>query len=78
MDRDKHPRNLPIPDPKTMTILLSESRRTLGAEELLGAALRDTVGERELEVLGDELLDVRPPDVLSLLELDDAENLRRS
>ena len=58
-----------------MTIPLSESRRALGAEELLGAVARDTVGEGELEVLGDELLDVRPLDVLGLLELDDAENL---
>ena len=35
------------------------------------------MGERELEVLGDELLDVGPLDVLGLLELDDAENLGR-
>jgi hypothetical protein len=34
------------------------------------------VGEGELEVLGYELLDVRALDVLGLLELDDAENLR--
>ena len=66
-----------IPARKTMTIPLSESRRTLGAEELLRAGARDTVGERELEVLGDELLNVGPLDVLGLLELDDAENLRR-
>ena len=35
------------------------------------------MGEGELEVLGDKLLDVRPLDVLGLLELGDAENLRR-
>lgn len=33
------------------------------------------MGERELEVLGDELADVRALDVLGLLELDDAEDL---
>jgi len=34
------------------------------------------VGERELEVLGDELADVGALDVLGLLELDDAEDLQ--
>lgn len=80
MDRNKHPRNLPnLPSlsPKQWQIPLSESRRALGAEELLGVVLRDAVGEGELEVLDEELLDVRPLDVLGLLELDDAENLRR-
>jgi hypothetical protein len=33
------------------------------------------VGERELQVLGDELLDVGALDILVLLQLDDAENL---
>jgi hypothetical protein len=33
------------------------------------------VGERERQLLGDELLDVRPLDVLSLLELNNAEDL---
>jgi hypothetical protein len=33
------------------------------------------VGERELEVLGDQLLDVRALDVLVLLQLDNAEDL---
>lgn len=59
-----------------MTIPLSESRRTLGTEQLLGAVLRDTVREGELEVLGEKLLDVGPLDILGLLELNDAENLR--
>lgn len=36
------------------------------------------MGEREGEVLGDELLDVGALDVLSLLDLDDAENLKFS
>jgi len=34
------------------------------------------VGERELEVLGYELLDVLPLDVLGLLDLDNTENLK--
>jgi hypothetical protein len=33
------------------------------------------VRQRELEALGDELLDVRPPQVLGLLELDQLEDL---
>jgi len=33
------------------------------------------VGQREAEVLGDELLDVRPLDVGTLLQLDDLEDL---
>ena len=33
------------------------------------------MGEREGEILRDQLLDVRTLDVLSLLELDDFENL---
>jgi hypothetical protein len=54
---------------------LSESRGSLGAEDLAGADLADAVGERELQVLGDQLADVRALDVLALLDLDDAENL---
>ena len=41
------------------------------------ARLGDAVGERELEVLGDELADVGALDVLGLLELDNAEDLIR-
>lgn len=33
------------------------------------------MGEREAEVFGEELADVRALDILGLLELDDAENL---
>lgn len=33
------------------------------------------MGEREAEVLGDELADVRALDVLGLLDLDDTEDL---
>lgn len=35
----------------------------------------DTVRKGELEALGEELLDVRPPDVGGLLDLDDLEDL---
>jgi hypothetical protein len=56
---------------------LSESRGSLGAEDLAGADLADAVGERELQVLGDQLADVRALDVLALLDLDDAENVDR-
>lgn len=35
----------------------------------------EAVGERELQALGGELLDVRALDVVGLLELDDAEDL---
>lgn len=33
------------------------------------------MGERELQVLGDELLDVGALDIIGLLQLDDAEDL---
>jgi len=35
------------------------------------------VGERELEVLGQELLDVRAADALVVLDFNNAEDLRR-
>jgi hypothetical protein len=35
------------------------------------------VGQRELEVLDEELLEVRSADVVGLLELNDLEDLRR-
>lgn len=42
-------------------------------EDLLGG--RETVGQGELEVLGQELLDVGATDVGGLLNLDDLEDL---
>ena len=54
---------------------LVESRRPLGAEDLLGGGLVDAVGQGELEVLGEELLDVGAADVVSLLDLDDLQDL---
>ena len=40
------------------------------------ADLGDTVGEGELELRDEELLDVWAADVITLLDLDDAEDLR--
>lgn len=57
------------------TTNLCECGGTGGAEDLLVADTGDTVGERERETLGDELLDVRALDVFGLLNLDNAENL---
>jgi hypothetical protein len=42
---------------------------------LLGGDSGSTVGKREFEVLGKELLDVGTADGIGLLNLDDAENL---
>ena len=42
------------------------------------ADLRDAVRERELEVGGEQLLDVRPAHVVGLLNLHDAEDLVQS
>ena len=57
------------------TTNLGESRWAGGGEDLLLADLGDTVGQRESEVLGEELLDVRALDIIGLLELNNAENL---
>lgn len=62
------------PQPRLRT-LSSKSGWALRAEDLLVADLGDTVGERESEFLGDELLDVGALDVLGLLELDNLEDL---
>lgn len=61
-------------NPKRNTIRLGESGRTLVREDLAGLR-RSTVRERELEVLGKELLDVRTADALVVLDLNNAENL---
>jgi len=65
------------PTPTTTMNALSKSGRALGAEDLLVADLGDTVGEREGEVLGDELLDVGALDVIGLLDLNNAEDLSK-
>lgn len=57
---------------------LSKGGWSLCAEDLGGRGLGDTVGERELEVLGEELADVRALDVLGLLKLDNTDDLERA
>ena len=47
----------------------------MGSEDLLANGLGDTVGKGELEVLGEELLDVGAADILGLLDLDDLDDL---
>lgn len=56
-------------------IRLVEGRWTLGGEDSGTGSLGDAVWKWELEVLGEELLDVWALDVLGLLELDNLENL---
>jgi hypothetical protein len=60
---------------KNPTHTLSKSGWSLRAEHLLVVLLGDAVGEGELQVLLDELLDVGALDVVDLLELNDAEDL---
>lgn len=52
-----------------------EGAGPLGNKHLLCRALRHAVRQRELQVLGNELLDVRAADIGSLLEFDDLEDL---
>lgn len=52
-----------------------EGAGPLGNKHLLCRALRHAVRQRELQVLGDELFDVRATDIGSLFDLDDLENL---
>lgn len=47
----------------------------MGSEDLASSLLVDAVGQRELEVLGEELLDVWAADVCGLLDLNDLEDL---
>lgn len=58
-----------------MATSLVEGGRAVGGEDLLAGGLGDAVREGELEVLGEELLDVWAADVLGLLNLDDLEDL---
>lgn len=62
-------------NPKENTACLCESGRTLVGKDLLAGLGGDTVREREFQVLGEELLDVRAADALVVLDLDDAEDL---
>lgn len=54
---------------------LIERRRPLRNKQLLSQTLGNTVRKRELEVLGEELLDVWSLDVVGLFNLDDLEDL---
>lgn len=56
-------------------IHLSKSRRPRVSEDLLAGLLGDTVRQRELEVLGDELSDIRTTDVLLVVNLDNSDDL---
>ena len=57
----------------TEKILRLEGGWPSGSEDLLAGG--DAVGQRELEILGHKLLDVRAADVGGLLDLNDLENL---
>jgi len=50
----------------------------VGSEDLLADGLGNAVGKGELEVLGEELLDVGAADVLGLLNLDDLDDVDRT
>ena len=65
----------PIPYTIICASRLVEGRWTLGGEDSGTGSLGDAVWKWELEVLGEELLDVWALDVLSLLELNDLEDL---
>ena len=57
--------------------LSSERRWSLGAEDLLGRSLGDTVRQGEAQVLGDQLLDVGALDLIGLLQLDNSQDLSK-
>jgi hypothetical protein len=59
--------------PNTSAKLLCESAGSVGSEQLL--ALGGTVRQRELEVLGDELLDIWAADGAGVGDFNDLENL---
>lgn len=61
--------------PETPALHLCKGRRPRVGEELLASRLDGTVGQGELEVLGEELLDVGAADALGVVNLDDLEDL---
>lgn len=66
----------PVPNtPPVTRNTLSESGRSLRAEELFATGLADTMGKGKAEALGKKLFDIGALDILALLELDDTENL---
>lgn len=52
-----------------------KGRWSVRSEDLLAAGLGDAVGKGELEVRGQQLLDVRASDVLGLLNLNNLQDL---
>jgi hypothetical protein len=60
--------------PKPLTSHLCEGRWPRVGEDLLASRLGSAVRQRELEVLGEELLDVGAADVLGVVDLDDLED----
>lgn len=61
--------------PEPLTSRLCEGRWPRVSKQLLASGLDGAVRQRELEVLGKELLDVGAADVLAVVDLDDLEDL---
>lgn len=61
--------------PEPPALHLCKGRRPRVGEDLLASRLDGTVGQGELEVLGEELLDVGAADALSVVDLDNLEDL---
>ncbi|KAB8339019.1 hypothetical protein FH972_021958 [Carpinus fangiana] len=73
-----HPFSVPLcshPNQRNDNKALNKGGRPGGGEELGGCLLGNTVGEGELEALLDDLLDVRPPEISGLLNLNDLQDL---
>ena len=70
-----------IRQPLSTTVLLAtpthlcKGRRARVSVQLLASGLDGTVGQREFEVLGEELLDVGAADAVGLGDLDDLDDL---
>lgn len=58
------------------SVHLSESGWSRGGKDLLSGLLGGAMREREFEVLGEELSDVRATDGVGLLDLDNFQDLR--
>jgi hypothetical protein len=54
---------------------LSKGGWSLGRKDLLSGLLGSAVGKREIEVLGEELFDVRAADKVGLLDFDNFQDL---
>ena len=54
-----------------------ESRRSLSGEDLGASGFGNAVRKRELEVLGEKLLDIWALDIFGLFELNDLKDLGR-